>query len=223
MMKASEYKTKCPYRDDCDSHISSPWGFTHAKSPDLNGKVLLIVGLNANESSLNLGDLNSKEYSNYAKGLIRGEVKKVKYKCLSNLMQPIARFLNDNDSTEFQLSALEHLNWCNIISCCPPPNTRRSKPTRNMIACCKRRLKEDQSHELINRISTIKPTHILVVGNDAKAIWQDVDCPDSELRNALNNITPRPAIVFSKHPSQTNITRLAYWDEVYSALSRRER
>lgn len=223
MMKASEYRDTCPYCSNCDSNICSPWGFTHTESPDVNGKILMIVGLNANDFSLNKGNPSRDEYSNYLKGLIRDEIKRNKYKCLSNLMQPIARYLYGSGSTDSQLSALEHLNWCNLISCCPSQNRPQSKPTKEMIAYCKRRLKEDRNHELINRISLINPTHILVVGNDAKGIWEKIDCPGTELNNALNNITPRPTICFSKHPSQRSITRLAYWDEVYLELSSNER
>ena len=54
-MRASEYLSRCPFREYCDNVKCSPWGFTHTKSPEVNGKILLIVGLNANDSGLEIG------------------------------------------------------------------------------------------------------------------------------------------------------------------------
>ena len=109
--RASEYLKKCHYRRNCKVEKCSPWGFTHSKTAEVNGKRLLIVGLNANDSNLDIGDPYRNQYSKYLKGLIKDEVQRGAYKCLSNMIQPIARFLYDNVSTESQISALNHLSW----------------------------------------------------------------------------------------------------------------
>jgi len=86
MMKASEYRAICPYCNDCDGNICSPWGFSHTKSHNVNGKTLMIVGLNTNDSSLNMGNPSRVEYSDYLKGLIREEIKNIlSFKVVINL------------------------------------------------------------------------------------------------------------------------------------------
>jgi hypothetical protein len=216
-MKASDYLAQCPFREYCDDVRCSPWGFTHAKSPEVNGKILLIVGLNANDKGLE-EDCTRTEYSNYLKDSIRDEIRN-KPKCLSNLMRPITHFLLQSESIESQLIVLEHLNWCNLISCCPSSSTLRARPTTQMRKYCEKRLKEDNNHELINRIASIRPTHILVVHSVARKLWTDSNQPGSKLYETLKQ-TQAPTISFSKHPSYAPqwMKLDAYQKEVYQAL-----
>jgi hypothetical protein len=69
-IKASEYLKQCQYRKRCNVSKASPWGFTHSRTAEFNGKRILVVGLNANESNLDIGNPSRIQYSKFLKGLI---------------------------------------------------------------------------------------------------------------------------------------------------------
>jgi len=228
---ASEYLSRCPYQNLCGDVVCSPWGMMPVDKPDLNGKRLLIVGLNGNDSS----DYGSwehrtrKESSDALRELLRKDIQMGSYRCLSNLMEPVARFLTGGKDKSSPLAALDHLTWCNVISCCPAPDADgklppSSRPTKSMYQNCLKRLLSDDGHcELLNRLLLIRPTHVLVVGRDAESFWKRGSCPGKALGDVLNQIQPKPLVAFVLHPSlgwqRRYPRREDYWEHVVSELS----
>lgn len=229
---ANEYLSRCPHWKDCGEVIASPWGFVSKQALMIGPKKLLLVGLNDNRSKE--GDLppnlaRRDDYSNYFKQLIKGEVNEGKPRYISNLMPPIARFLFGNDSQDSQRQALEIIEFCNVISCCPKPSldgnvAPASKPSTKMVKNCGSRLKNKEDgvgHELLHRLSRLQPTHILVLGKDAKYLWEKASHPGSVLSETLSQ-NSRPIVIFVPHPSQRDRSRVSrdkYWDLVYTRLT----
>ena len=218
------YLSKCPHQLECDKVLASPYGLV-TDEPELNGKRVLIVGLNANDSQ-NYLPKTREEYSKSLRESMQNEIRNENIKCLSKLIPPIALFLAGIDSTETRLLALKHLNWCNIISCCPEPTSVKgkseaSKPTKAMRKNCLRRIIDGDGHELLHRISSLRPTHILVVGGDARDLWERAEKKGAgaSLFDVLNHIQPRPIIRFAYHPSQRTISHEKYKEQVLSRLS----
>lgn len=226
---AAEYLSRCPHREDCGKVICSPWGIVSSEESNVRGKKLLVVGLNANDSKdgESLREMDRDNYSNGLKEMMQKDIMSGKLKCLSNLMEPIARFLLDDGSPESQNQALNLIEWCNMVSCCPAPDpdgkvAPASKPSNAMRNNCVKRLvegKEGERHELLHRLSLFQPTHILVVRGDAKVLWERAARPGTVLSTILNQ-NPRPTVAFSWHPSQRRYPRRLYWDRVYEQLSK---
>jgi hypothetical protein len=224
---AKEYLSRCPHLKECGKVICSPWGFeSNSESNLTNKKRLLVVGLNANDSGD--GDelwqnTTRGSYSNRLKELIRNEITAGKFKCLSTIMQPIARFLLGSGTPESQIQALNHTEWCNMVSCCPPPGpdgkaVSTSKPSITMVNNCVGRLINGEGHELLRRLTIYRPTHILVVHAKTKVLWERASMPGTALSMALDENHP-PIVAFAWHPSQYKYTRQVYWDHVYEKLS----
>ena len=150
---ARKYLARCPYpyRAECGDVDCFPWGIVSDTHADLDGRRLLVVGLNANEEDKATARQKEtrRDYSEYVKDQIRGQVSREKVKCLSKLIKPVARFFWGDGSRESQLKALDRINWCNLVSCCPKEGTSASKPSRAMKTNCIKRLVDDQDHELL--------------------------------------------------------------------------
>lgn len=226
---ARDYLAGCPHKTDCGNVICSPWGFV--STPELREESkFLIVGLNDNRSKE--GDLPEElqrrdTYSDYFKNVIKKEIEEERPQHISNLIPPIARFLLGNDTKDSQEKALQRTELCNVISCCPRPTldgvvAPASNPSNIMKKNCGSRLQNDEEgagHELLHRLLRFKPTHVLVLGGDAKDLWKKADHPEKSLFATLNQIS-RPKVIFVNHPSQRSLTREKYMDQVYQEITK---
>ena len=223
---AREYLSRCRHLKECGKVVCSPWGFVSSAKSKVSNKRLLVVGLNAHDS----GDPDEvwqnttrESYSKGLKDLMRAEITAGKSRCLSSIMQPIARFLLKSGTPESQIQALNLIEWCNIVSCCPTPapdakTVDALRPSNMMRNNCVERLKNGEEHELLDRLRTYQPTHILVAGKDTKVLWERASTLGTALSMALNE-NPRPIVAFSWHPIQYRYARAVYWDHVYAQLS----
>jgi hypothetical protein len=205
------YLNDCPFHRQCEPVLCVPWGMAsnRPREPELR---LLMVGLNANEQLQNNYPHTAGAYSEYVKNMMRKEVAGQCLKCLSNFMPPLAHLLYTSEDVSCQRDAIEQLEWCNLISCCPNPLTRgesspSGRPTPTMRKNCLRRLSDkarefaSNPHELVRRIAKVRPTHIVVLGCEAKNLWKRAVESPGPLRGVLDRLAGHYKEIFTVHPS----------------------
>ncbi len=196
-MTGADYLESCPYKEECGDCICSPWGI-HNPSRVSDERRILLVGFNAHDGGNPQHDVGTRgKYSEELKKMVRQEIEDNAMKSLSNLAPALAAFLSASPMAE----VVDRINFCNLVLCADKRNPR-SRPSETMAANCVKRLKSDGEHELIQRIKECRPTHILVMGDDARGLWDSAVEQPSRLMDALATHSPGVRVAFCYHPSQ---------------------